>query len=90
MTDQDERYVTITPKTGARLAAAIKTRLAAEPGFTQAELAQAVGTTQQAVANWENGHYMPKDDARFAIADATGTAYGEIFNDPRDEAGHAA
>lgn len=65
-----------------------RARLAA--GYTQAQLAQVLSTTQQAIANWEKGLATPKDDTRFAIADATGTTYAEIFNDPRDENGHAA
>lgn len=60
-----------------------KARIAA--GLTQVQLAGILGTTQQAIAAWENGLTTPKDDNRFALADATGTPYLEMFKDPRDD-----
>lgn len=39
-------------------------------GMTQSELADRLGTTQQAVAQWETGHRKPKIEAMLKIANA--------------------
>lgn len=66
MTDLDERYVAITPEAGARLAAAIKARLDAEPGFTQAELVRRSGVSHPTVRNLMRGE--PGRRGRTAVA----------------------
>lgn len=56
-------------------AAAIGTRIATQRGrlgLTQAELAEAVGTTAPVVADYERGRRMPAMERLFAIAQALG------------------
>lgn len=51
-------------------------------GLTQAALAEILGTTQQAVAKWEKGKGVPRDETRWRLADALHMSVHEIFEAP--------
>lgn len=42
-------------------------------------VAQALGVTESAVANWENGIRIPRDEMKKRIAEYYGVKAGEIF-----------
>lgn len=42
-------------------------------------VAQALGVTESAVANWENGIRIPRDETKKRIAEYYGVKAGEIF-----------
>ena len=52
------------------------TRLA--HGFTQEQLAEAVGVSRQTVAKWESGETSPDLDHAAALADAFGTTLDDL------------
>lgn len=49
-------------------------------GKTQEELAKAIGVTQGAVAQWENGITNPKISSLKAIAEVLGCTLDDLFN----------
>lgn len=49
-------------------------------------LAQAVGTSRQAVYDWESGQYWPKASSLPRIAEALGCTIDELFREERIEA----
>lgn len=49
-------------------------------GKTQEELAKALGVTQGAVAQWENGITNPKISSLKAIAEVLGCTLDDLFN----------
>lgn len=51
-------------------------------GHSQTSLAAELGTTQQAVAKWEAGKGVPRDETRWKIATALGKSVYEIFEAP--------
>lgn len=51
-----------------------------DAGMTQAELAQSVGKTRGAVAQWESGEVRPRHATLKAIADATGKSLPWLEN----------
>lgn len=51
-------------------------------GLTQITLAGRLGTTQQAVAKWEAGKGVPRDETRWRIAEALGVPAHDIFEAP--------
>lgn len=72
------------PLWGQRLLAA---RNAA--GYTQAELAEIVGVTQQRISHWEKGRAAPRDKYRAVLARVLSVSVYHLF--PFDEAnGEAA
>ncbi|MCA1841539.1 MAG: helix-turn-helix domain-containing protein [Actinobacteria bacterium] len=48
-------------------------------GMSQEELARAIGTSQSRVSKWERGEEMPRIEALYRIADATGTTVEVAF-----------
>lgn len=57
-------------------------------GLTQAELAKAIGSTQQRISAWEGGLTTPRDETRLRLASALGCPVYDLFSYP--EAGAAA
>lgn len=55
-------------------------RLAA--GLTQVQLAEAIGSTQQAVAKWEAGRGVPRDGFRWKLCDTLGCTLDDLFGMP--------
>ena len=53
--------------------ALVRARLGA--GLTQKELAERIGTTQSAVARWENGVVVPRLDTLLKLADVLDTTF---------------
>lgn len=51
-------------------------------GLTQVALAELLGTTQQAVAKWESGKGVPRDESRWRLAEALGVPVHQIFEAP--------
>lgn len=51
-------------------------------GLSQAALGELLRTTQQAVAKWESGKGVPRDETRWRLADALGVPVHEIFEAP--------
>lgn len=50
--------------------------------LTQAELAELLGTTQQAIAKWETGKSVPRDETRWRLASELGVPAHELFPAP--------
>lgn len=48
-------------------------------GWTQGQLAEAIGSTQSQVAGWESGRRKPKLDALMGIASALGIELTELI-----------
>lgn len=48
-------------------------------GMTQAQLAEAVGVTQQAVSSWEQGLSTPRDEMRLALAEVLHQDVAQLF-----------
>jgi len=48
-------------------------------GWTQDQLAEISGITQQAISQIERGTGLPRDDSKIALARALGTTPGELF-----------
>lgn len=59
-------------------------------GLTQTALAEMLGTTQQAVAKWESGKGVPRDETRWRLATALGVGVHEIFEPPGNGGSEAA
>ena len=53
--------------------ALVRARL--DAGLTQRQLAERLGTTQSAVARWENGDVVPRLDTLLKLADVLDTAF---------------
>ena len=53
-------------------------QLRRERGWTQAELAQRLGTTDAVVSSWERGEYLPRPATRWRLADLFGVEVSEI------------
>ena len=68
-------------RVGARIAALRK-----EKGLTQAELAERLCVSYQAVSNWERGESMPDIFKLPALANALGTTADALLNDREEEA----
>lgn len=49
---------------------------------TQSQLAEKLGVSQAAIANWETGRACPRTDMLPAIAAALGCSIDELFADP--------
>lgn len=48
-------------------------------GLSQADLAERIGTSQQAVSRWESGRHSPPDSARIELARLFGTTVARLF-----------
>ena len=59
-------------------------------GLTQTALAERLGTTQQAVAKWESGRGVPRDETRWRLAEALGVPVTQIFAPPGNGGTEAA
>ena len=54
-------------------------RLRKEKGLTQAEVAEKLNVSAQAVSKWENGDSLPDVSLLSSIADLYGTSIDELF-----------
>ncbi len=54
-------------------------QLRKERGMTQEQLAGAVGVTREAVAMYEIGQRVPKDEVKVALSNVLGKTVGSIF-----------
>ena len=50
-------------------------------GWTQGQLADAIGVLQQQIANWEGGFRKPKIDALMRIGDALGIDWTKLIDE---------
>lgn len=53
-------------------------------GLTQAELAKVIGSSTSAVAMYETGERIPRDETKKKIADLFGLKIDELFFEPID------
>ena len=56
-----------------------------ERGLSQATLAAAVGTTQQQLGVWENGHRYPNYTSLCALCAALGVSANDLFGETEQE-----
>lgn len=52
-------------------------------GFTQTQLADAIGVKQTQIANWESGFRNPKMDALMRIGNALGVDWTALIEKPK-------
>ena len=52
-------------------------------GFTQTQLADAIGVGQTQIANWESGFRKPKMDALIRIGNALGVDWTTLIDQPQ-------
>lgn len=48
-------------------------------GLKQSALAEAIGTSQQRISQWEQGDRRPPDAVRLKLAEALGTTVADLF-----------
>lgn len=59
--------------------------LRTENGFTQEQLAEALGVTNRSVSRWENGNNMPDLDLLIELAKVFDVGVGELLDGERKE-----